>query len=153
MTGFGKQDVETPKKSVTIEIRTLNSKQLDIYLKIPQAYREKELAIRKLIGRTLQRGKIEISVNVNQKGSNLQPIINMNVAQHYYNELSQLASMLKQKTTLSDLLPVLVKLPDVLSSQEEEIDPKEWEQVFIHKFGLRRRISIWTKIKRGIKRK
>ena len=129
MTGFGKQDVETPKKNVTVEIRTLNSKQLDIYLKIPQAYREKELAIRKLIGRILQRGKIEISVNVNQKGSNLQPIINVNVVQHYYNELNQLASTLKQKTTLSDLLPVLVKLPDVLSSQEEEINPEEWEQL------------------------
>ena len=130
MTGFGKQDVETPKKSVTIEIRTLNSKQLDIYLKIPQAYREKELAIRKLIGHILQRGKIEISVNVNQKGSSLQPIINMTVAQHYYNELNQLATTLKQKASLSNLLPVLVKLPDVLSSQKEEIDPEEWEQVF-----------------------
>jgi uncharacterized protein (TIGR00255 family) len=131
MTGFGKQSIESPKKSVTIEIRTLNSKQLDIYLKIPQAYREKELVIRELIGRNLERGKIEVSVNVNQKNSNSQSIINMAVAQHYFNELNHLATVLKQKATLNDLLPVLIKLPDVMSSKEEEIDPNEWKQVLL----------------------
>ncbi len=130
MTGFGKQLVKTPEKNVTIEIRTLNSKQLDVYLKMPQAYREKELAVRELIGRILQRGKIEVSVNVNQIGSSLQPAINVSIAQHYYNELNQLALTLDQKTTLTDLLPIIVKLPDVMSNRIEEIDPEEWGQVF-----------------------
>ena len=129
MTGFGKQYVETTRINVTIEIRTLNSKQLDVYLKIPQAYREKELAIRELIGRILQRGKIEVSINVSQSAG-LQSLINIPVAQHYFGELNKLALALEQKATLSELLPIIIKLPDVMSSQEKEIDPNEWTQVF-----------------------
>ncbi|MCF6171659.1 MAG: YicC family protein [Bacteroidales bacterium] len=129
MTGFGKQLVETREKNVRIEIRALNSKQLDLYLKTPQAYREKELAIRNLVGRILQRGKIEVILNAEQKTARLQPVINLPVAKHYFAELSRLAENLEQKTKLNDLLPVLIKLPDVLSGQIEEIDPDEWEQV------------------------
>jgi uncharacterized protein (TIGR00255 family) len=129
MTGFGKQVVETSSKNIAIEIRTLNSKQQDIYLKMPQTYREKELVIRELIGRMLQRGKIEVSINVSQQSSNLQAVINMPVAQHYFNELNKLAITLDQKATLNDLLPVLIKLPDVISNQEEEIDADEWKRV------------------------
>jgi len=127
MTGFGKQIVETPKGSIAIEIRTLNSKQQDVYLKLPQTYREKELVIRELVGRILQRGKIEVSINASQNSSILQTVINMPVAQHYYNEFNKLALQLEQKTSLTELLPILIKLPDVLSSQEEEIDAGEWK--------------------------
>ncbi len=129
MTGFGKQLVETEEKTVTIEIRTLNSKQLDLYFKMPQSYREKELEIRNIVGRSLQRGKIEVVVNVNQKSANLQPLINIPVAKHYYSQLILLSEALEQKTVLNDLLPVLLKFPDVLSSQKEEVNSKEWEQI------------------------
>lgn len=130
MTGFGKHLIETKEKNIEVEIRTLNSKQQDIYLKIPQAYREKELAIRQLVARILQRGKIEVSINVSQKGAGLQQVINVPIAQHYYRELNQLASTLEQRATLNDLLPVLIKLPDVLSNREDEIDVEEWGQIF-----------------------
>ena len=129
MTGFGKQLVETPKGNIAIEIRALNSKQQDIYLKLPQVYREKELVIRELIGRMLQRGKIELSININQKNSNPQTVINIPAAQHYYDELSKLATTLEQKASLNDLLPILIKMPDVISSPEEEIDADEWERI------------------------
>ncbi len=131
MTGFGKQFVEIEEKNVTVEVRSLNSKQLDLYLKIPQVYREKEMAFRELISQVLQRGKIEVAINVNYKGANLQTIINFPIAKHYFNELNKLAKNLEQKSTLNELLPVLIKLPDVLSAREEEINPNEWKQLLI----------------------
>lgn len=129
MTGFGKHLIETDEKNVAVEIRTLNSKQLDIYLKIPQAYREKELAMRNLIGRVLQRGKIEVSITIKQLSFSFQPIINIPLAENYFFQFKQLAENLEQKTTLNDVLPVLIKLPDVLSSPKEEIGPEEWQRV------------------------
>ncbi len=129
MTGFGKTQVETREKNVSIEIRALNSKQLDIYLKAPQAYREKELEIRNLIGKMLLRGKVEVMLNSEQKSTGLLPVVNIPVAKHYFSELKQLADSLDQSAELHDLLPVLIKLPDVFSSPEEEIDPEEWQQV------------------------
>ena len=131
MTGFGKQFVEIEEKNVTVEVRSLNSKQLDLYLKIPQVYREKEMAFRELISQVLQRGKIEVAINVNYKGANLQTIINFPIAKHYFNELNKLAKNLEQKSTLNELLPVLIKLPDVLSARKEEINPNEWKQLLI----------------------
>lgn len=131
MTGFGKQFVEIEEKNVTIEVRSLNSKQLDLYLKIPQVYREKEMAFREIISQVLQRGKVEVAINVNYKGANLQTIINFPIAKHYFSELNKLAKNLEQKSTLNELLPVLIKLPDVLSAREEEINPNEWKQLLI----------------------
>ena len=131
MTGFGKQFVEIEEKNVTVEVRSLNSKQLDLYLKIPQVYREKEMAFREIISQVLQRGKIEVAINVNYKGAKLQTIINFPIAKHYFNELNKLAKNLEQKSTLNELLPVLIKLPDVLSAREEEINPNEWKQLLI----------------------
>lgn len=131
MTGFGKQLVEIEEKNVTVEIRSLNSKQLDLYLKIPQVYREKEMAFREIISQVLRRGKIEVAINVNYKGANLQTTINFPVAKHYFNELNKLAKNLEQKSTLNELLPVLIKLPDVLSAREEEVNPDEWKQLLI----------------------
>lgn len=129
MTGFGKHIINTDDKDISIEIRTLNSKQLDLYIKMPQVYREKELEVRKLLSNILQRGKTEVTLTVNQKSANLQPIINLPVAEHYFSQLKNLSELLEQNITLSDLLPVLVKLPDVLSSIEEEINPEEWGEI------------------------
>lgn len=129
MTGFGKHIIRTDEKDISIEIRTLNSKQLDIYIKMPQVYREKELEVRALLSNILQRGKTEVTMSINQKSANLQPIINLPVAQHYFKQLNSLSNTLQQNTTLNDLLPVLVKLPDVLSSKEEEINPEEWAEI------------------------
>jgi uncharacterized protein (TIGR00255 family) len=128
MTGYGKNVLENEARKITVEIRTLNSKQLDINLRLPQVYREKELNIRNVIGKELQRGKIDISVNIEQKEQVIAPVINKAVADHYFNELKELARRFQQESP-PDYLSLIVKMPEVLSPPEVEIDDTEYKQL------------------------
>ncbi len=125
MTGFGKQETELPGKKITIELRSLNSKQLDINTRLPTLYREKELELRGMIGKALLRGKIDLSVHLEYTGDETNYIINKGAARDYYRHLIEIDEDLeKNKTT--DFLSVIMRLPDVIRPEKEELDEKEW---------------------------
>jgi uncharacterized protein (TIGR00255 family) len=128
MTGFGKEVLENDARKITIEIRTLNSKQLDLNLRLPQIYREKELDIRSIIGKNIERGKVDISINIEQKNVAAAPVISKALARHYYNELKEVSESIKQSNDY-DYLSMIVKMPEVLVSPEIEIDDKEFGEL------------------------
>jgi len=128
MTGFGKATVELPGKKITVEVKSLNSKQLDASIKMPSAYKDKELEIRSEITKVFERGKIDFYLNVEISGDQSNYTINKPLVIHYYNELKALSEEIGE--TL-ELLPLALKMPDVLKTVREDIDEDEWNHVRI----------------------
>jgi len=129
MTGFGKAVFELRNRKVVIEIKSLNSKQLDVNARIANGFREKEIEIRNLLSTRLQRGKVDFSMTVENTGDSSNYSINKNLAKRYYRELKELTAEFEEKD-FSDYLLVLMKMPDVLVSENEEISEQEWQQLF-----------------------
>ncbi len=129
MTGFGKSQVDLPGKIITVEIRALNSKQLDLNLRAPSVYREKEMAARSLIGQRMERGKIDVNISVEIKTDMPVMSINKNIALQYLGQLQELASSIPGNSSQSDYLSILVRMPDVLKSEKEEFSEEEWLQI------------------------
>jgi len=128
MTGFGKASAEFAGKKITIEVRALNSKQLDISMRLPQLFREKEYEIRAEIGKAFERGKVDFSVSLDQAADSQSSGINKDVARKYYFEILALAEELKSPVG-DNLLPALLKLPEVLLSEQDNLDEDSWEAV------------------------
>lgn len=129
MTGFGKCHFFYDEKKVNVEIKSLNSKQLDLSIKIPSIYREKEFEIRNFLSRELLRGKIELLIFCEQGEGEKRHSVNVNVAKKYLDEIREMESALKLKP-MDDYVPVLVKLPDVVEFPNEEISDNEWNALF-----------------------
>ena len=129
MTGFGKASCECQNRNITIEIKTLNSKQIDINARIPNGYRDKEPQMRSLISNRLQRGKIDFAINVEITGEASNYKLNNPLALKYYKELKELSSVLNE-TGDTDFLSMIVRMPDILVSEKEEISEAEWNSVF-----------------------
>ncbi len=129
MTGFGKAVFELRNRKVVIEIKSLNSKQLDVNARIANGFREKEIEIRNLLSTRLQRGKVDFSMTVENTGDSSNYVINKELAKKYYRELKSLTAEFEEKD-FSDYLLVLMKMPDVLVSENEEISEQEWQQLF-----------------------
>ena len=123
MTGFGKTKLETNNKVIGLEIRALNSKQLDMNLRVPHLYREKELEIRKIIGGKLIRGKIDFYINIEQSSVDSAPIINKVVAKHFYSQLEELGTELNINNQ-NEIMGIIMRMPDIITSTNEELDPK-----------------------------
>ena len=128
MTGYGKNVVQLGDKKVTVEIRTLNSKQFDVNLRLPQSLKSKEIEIRKTIGSILQRGKIDTHIALEQDTAESASVIDVDIAKHYYSELKSLAESINQKE-FSDYLSVIVKMPDVFVQKETDINNEDLELV------------------------
>ena len=126
MTGFGKAETNTQNKKLTIEIKSLNSKQIDMSVRMPSAYRGKELSVRKTVGQSLNRGKIDVALFVEQTHSELSATINSEVVKAYYSDLKGIA---KELDNTDDIMSSIMRLPDVLKSKKEEIDESEWTQI------------------------
>lgn len=127
MTGYGKSIAETTHKKINIEIKSLNSKQADISMRIPSAYKDKETEIRSLISSELERGKIEFLLYVEQVAVAPSYSINKELFKQYYFELKEISNELNEK---SDLIKIVTQLPDVFSKEEKEtIDKTEWEVI------------------------
>lgn len=126
MTGYGKAIVQLPTKKVSIEIKSLNSKNLDINARIPLNYREKELNIRKKIAHKLIRGKVDFGIYIESTGVDTSVSINTELVQKYMDELSNMNA-----NSTDNLLQIAMRLPDTISTKKEELDPKEW--IFIEK--------------------
>src|SRR4051812_13817668 len=98
MTGFGKAVADLPNKKVTVEIRSLNSKQLDLGLRLPSIYKDKESELRTEISKNMERGKVDFSIYSEYTGASTAITINRPLAKNYYNELKALESELNEKT-------------------------------------------------------
>jgi len=127
MTGYGRAEVSTKKAEFIIEIKSLNSKQIDIQIKMLSLYREKEIELRKLIAEKLRRGKIELSIWREKLGTISNYKLNTNIIKDYYQQLDKLKKDLKLKSW--DILPTLLKLPDVLEKSEEHVESDEWLKI------------------------
>ncbi|MCK9219219.1 MAG: YicC family protein [Bacteroidales bacterium] len=126
MTGYGKAAVEITGRKITIEIKTLNSKQFDLNLKIPGFFRDKELEIRNLLTQKLERGKIDLYITAEATSEQLNYSINHPLALKYYQELKLLK---KQMRDHCDLLPLVLKMSDVMQTTHDEMDEKDWKVV------------------------
>ena len=124
MTGYGKSVLQLPSKKITIELKSLNSKNLDLNTRIPSKYREKEIHIRRQLAKELVRGKIDISLFAEITAEELTTQINKEIVQRYLTQLKEISDE-------SDLLSVAMRLPDVLKIEREELDEYEWKDIEI----------------------
>ncbi len=124
MTGFGKAVQQLPNKKITVEIKSLNSKSIDLNVRIPSAYREKELQIRTLLVNTLERGKIDFSLYIELTGEETTSQVNIPVVEEYIKQLSLIAN-----GDRTELLKMAIRMPDALKTEREEIDESEYQQI------------------------
>lgn len=124
MTGFGKATAEFPHRKITVEIKSLNSKQLDLSMKVPQIYKDTEMEIRNEIARRLERGKVDFFIQVENKATNDTAQLNTDVIKGYYTQLQKMADTL-QIPQPADWFQTLLRLPDALKSDPMEIDETE----------------------------
>lgn len=127
MTGYGKSILQLPTKKITIEIKSLNSKTLDLSVRMPSYYKEKELQVRKGLASDLVRGKIDFSVFVEITADETTTTVNKGVVKEYMNQLRNII----QSGTGEDveLLNMAIRMPDALKTEREELDEKEWEEI------------------------
>ena len=125
MTGYGKVVLELNAKTVRIEIKSLNSKSLDLNVRMPNEYRPKELELRKIIGSRLRRGKIDVSFYVDIEKAKNPTKINTSVVKNYMDQLSNISGGGQNL----DLLKMAIKMPDSVSAEKEEIDEQEWSLI------------------------
>ena len=128
MTGFGKAVCECQNRKMAVEIKSLNSKMLDINTRIPNGYREKEVEIRNLISGQLNRGKVDFQITIENSGEASNYSINKSLAQKYYKELKELSHDLDEKD-FSDYLQIIMRMPDVLVTEINEISEEEWAEL------------------------
>lgn len=125
MTGYGKVVLELNAKTVRIEIKSLNSKSLDLNVRMPSDYRPKELELRKIIGSRLKRGKIDVSFYVDIEKAKNPTKINTSIVKNYMDQLSNISGGGQNL----DLLRMAIKMPDSISAEKEEIDEQEWSLI------------------------
>lgn len=126
MTGFGRSTLVLSNKKITVEVKSLNSKQVDINTRIPSFYKEKELDIRSYLSTKLRRGKIELAIFVENTGTDSQHKINKDLVSTYMNSLREVA---EEEVTSGELLNIAMRLPDAMKVEREEFDKEEWKAV------------------------
>ena len=124
MTGFGKSVTQIPNKKITVELKSLNSKNFDLNARIPSQYREKELDLRNIISNTLDRGKVDLSIYVEYTGR-------ANFYQCKYRSCKELYGPVENivNTSEVELLKMAVKMPDSLKTERDEIDDEEFKAI------------------------
>ncbi len=128
MTGYGKAVAEFPGKKITIEIKSLNSKQLDMYVRIPSLYKEKEIEIRNELSKKLSRGKIDFSFLSETTSKDISAKIDHNLIAQYHQEIKLLAQEL-QIDEPQEWFPTLLRMPDVMKQELEELNEEEWAEI------------------------
>ncbi len=127
MTGYGKSSTDFPDKTITVEIRSLNSKGLDASLRMPSLYREKEIELRAEMAKLFERGKIDVSINIDYRTEQPSIKINTVLAEAYYKQLKELAHKLNQPT--SNLLEMVMHMPDVTRLATSVLNEDEYKQL------------------------
>lgn len=130
MTGFGKATIELENKKVSIEIKSLNSKQLDINTRIPNLYKEKDLVLRNEIKNQMERGKVELSIYIESIGVEKETKINKPIVASYFKQLSEISNDLGISIDHEPMLQTIIKMPDALKVEHQELDEEEWNNIF-----------------------
>jgi uncharacterized protein (TIGR00255 family) len=125
MTGFGKASLQLPSKKITVEIKSLNSKGLDLNTRMSSIYREMELGLRNQISQLLERGKIDFSLYIEVTGEETSSKINVPIVKGYMNQLKAVNATADD----TELLKMAIRMPDALKTEREEIDEKEWQEI------------------------
>ncbi len=125
MTGYGKATSELPDKKITVEIKSLNSKQFDLYTRIPHIYKEKEISLRNDLSKILERGKVDLYINVEESDKNSSVKIDEVRLKNYHAEVKQLAAALEIEEP-ENWFEILFKLPDVFKQEPEKLQEEEW---------------------------
>lgn len=128
MTGYGKAMLETAHRKITVEVKTLNSKQADISAKLPWIYKEKELEVRNMILRKLERGKIDLYVSLDAMEEEPAPVINRNIVRKYYAQMKEISEELGLPGG-NELLGIVMRLPETMKTERPELTEDEWNQV------------------------
>ena len=124
MTGYGKSVLQLPSKTISIEIKSLNSKTLDLNMRMPSMYRSKELTLRKLIASKLNRGKVDFSLFFENTGAETFTNVNPTVVKKYMAQLEELAIGDEMQR-----LQMAIKMPDAISTERDDIDESEWDDI------------------------
>jgi len=124
MTGYGKSVLQLPTKKITVEIKSLNSKNLDINTRVPSSYRVKELEMRKMISKSLIRGKVDFNLFVEITGEETTSKVNNSVVKQYMNQLSELVN-----SDETELLKMAIRMPDTMKTEREEIEEDEFKSI------------------------
>jgi uncharacterized protein (TIGR00255 family) len=125
MTGFGKASMQLPNKKITVELKSLNSKGLDLNTRMPSVYREMELAIRNQIAQKLERGKVDFSLFIEITGEETSSKINVPIVKGYINQMKAVIPNADE----TELMKMAVRMPDALKTEREEIDENEWNEI------------------------
>ena len=128
MTGYGKAETEFNNKKITVEIKSLNSKQFDVNLRIPSIYRDKEIEIRNKLFQTIERGKVDFTIFIDYSDKLPSSKINRSAVESYCEEIKLIAQTLKINEP-EDWFSVLIRLPDTIKTEIAELDEEEWEKV------------------------
>jgi len=125
MTGFGKASLQLPTKKITVEIKSLNSKGLDLNTRMPSVFREMELGLRNQISQRLERGKVDFSLYVEVTGEETTSKINVPIIKGYINQMRAVIPTADE----TELMKMAVRMPDALKTERDEIDENEWKQI------------------------
>jgi len=125
MTGYGRAETEFRNKRISIEIKSLNSKQFDINIRIPPIYRDKEVEVRNKLLQVIERGKIDLTIFVDSSDKLFASKINRSAIESYCNEIKEIARILKIKEP-ADWFSVLIRLPEIIKNDTAELDEEEW---------------------------
>ena len=125
MTGFGKATLQLPTKKITVEIKSLNSKGLDLNTRLPSVFREMELGLRNQLSQKLERGKVDFSLYVEVTGEETSSKINVPIVKGYINQMKAVIPNADE----TELMKMAVRMPDALKTERDEIDENEWKQI------------------------
>ena len=125
MTGFGKASLQLPSKKITVEVKSLNSKGLDLNVRIPSLYREMELAVRTQVATALERGKIDVSVYIENTVEQTSTKVNVPIVKEYISQLRQVYADADE----TELMKMAIRMPDSLKTEREEIDESDWDSI------------------------
>lgn len=127
MTGFGKATTQLPTKKITVEVKSLNSKGLDLSVRMPSLYREMELGLRTQIASTLERGKVDFSVFIESTAEQTTTKVNVPIVKAYINQLKAVYADADE----TELMKMAVRMPDAMKIERDEIDENDWAQIKI----------------------
>jgi len=126
MTGFGKATFESSERKITVEIKSLNSKQSDVSVRLPQHYKEKELILRNEINQVLNRGKIDVNIWFNGNETDKSMQFNEALIKDYYIQLEKISTSIGRKLEDEQVLSLILRLPDVFKTDVKDIEEAEW---------------------------
>jgi uncharacterized protein (TIGR00255 family) len=130
MTGFGKAEVQFNGKNITVEVKSLNSKQLDLNVKTPMIYRDREYDIRNILSSKLIRGKIDFYINYDEKKDSTAAPINTGVFKSYYEQIQKISDDCNISLSDEPIFQTILRLPDVLKIEKVEVTDDEWKALF-----------------------